>query len=92
MRPGPKPSAKTLHIVDIVKANKQYPRPYVMEQIWEHYPEFTDHDFRQLIWVHEIHMGGRKIDPPPKEKPKPRRASVQSYSGRSRLLPGYYEL
>ena len=97
---GCKTSARTLELIELVQTNSHMERLELMQLIWQRYPDYSEDQFRMLIWTYKLKVkpSPRRNGPPPtppgrvKPKPGPVRAAVHSYHGRSRLQPGYYEL
>lgn len=101
LKPGAKISAKTIELIDLVKNNLHMERLEIMALIWKRYPDYSEDQFRMLIWNYKLPVkpSPRRKGPAPlapgrvKTKPKAAvRGSVVGYHGRSRTLSGYYEL
>lgn len=78
--------------------------PEIVTIVQERHPEYTVQALRMLLHRHgislldRVYTGGKKYEGKPKadvvvkEEPKPEHIPIQSYHGRSRYLPAYYEL
>lgn len=93
------------YAIELALANPSLTTQKLHAKVKERFPEYTEGRLRALIHHYGITVAKRsynqsedwrngkpKAEPPPVPRAAASHTPIHSYSGRSRLLPGYYEL